>query len=50
MVNVCEENTGVYVCITHKQVIPCDGGDQHLISNWKADVDKILETMENENG
>jgi hypothetical protein len=48
MINVYNDDS-IYVCITHQCVIPCVEGDQHLISNWKSDVEKILE-MVNNNG
>lgn len=48
MINIHEDDS-IYVCITHMCVIPCLQGEQHLISNWKTDVDKILE-MVNDNG
>lgn len=40
------EDEDIYVCITHQSVCPCDKGDKHLISNWTADVKKILSLME----
>ena len=42
----CLEDLETYVCITHQTVCPCNKGEQHLISNWKADVKKILSIME----
>jgi len=36
------ENGDIYVCISHQVVAPCNEEGQHLISNWKADVEKIL--------
>lgn len=36
----------MYVCITHQCLVPCNTGDNHLISNWNADVQKILNIME----
>jgi hypothetical protein len=41
-----EEESDIYVCITHQTIVPCDQGEHHLISNWLVDVQKILETME----
>lgn len=38
-----DEESDIYVCITHKCIIPCQEGDRHLVSNWPADVRKILE-------
>lgn len=35
----------VYVCITHQSIAPCEQGDKHLISNWQADVVKILSVI-----
>jgi len=47
---VCpEEDFENYVCITHQTLCPCNEGEQHLISNWAADVRKILKMMENKN-
>ena len=39
------DDEDVYVCITHQSFIPCEKGEQHLISNWKTDVDKIKKIM-----
>ncbi len=39
-------NGEVYVCISHATIVPCEEEGQHLISNWLADVQKILEIME----
>jgi hypothetical protein len=38
-----------YVCISHKSIIPCDYEGSHLISNWKPDVEKILELIKEKN-
>lgn len=35
-----------YVCISHLQKIPCEGGENHLISNWPSDVAKVLDSMQ----
>jgi hypothetical protein len=40
------QNADLYVCISHGTIAPCEHEGQHLISNWAADVQKILETME----
>jgi len=40
------EDSDIYVCITHKQLMPCTDGDHHLVSNWVSDVQKILKIME----
>jgi hypothetical protein len=46
-----EENLETYVCITHHSLVPCEQGENHLISNWNTDVNKILKLMrEKENG
>lgn len=44
------EDSGIYVCITHGTVAPCEEGEHHLISNWASDVRKIIKNMENNNG
>jgi hypothetical protein len=44
------EDSEIYVCITHQRVVPCDEGDHHLISNWVVDVKKIMRLMEKKNG
>ena len=44
-----DEDEHIYVCITHQHELPCDDGENHLISNWKSDVEKILR-MVNKNG
>ena len=49
MQNVYNEDE-TYVCITHINICPCKEEGNHLISNWKVDVDKILKIMENNNG
>lgn len=36
------EESEKYVCITHQQILPCDEGKYHLVSNWIVDVNKIL--------
>jgi hypothetical protein len=43
-------DNSIYVCITHRTICPCDKGENHLLSNWYADVKKIKELMEKENG
>lgn len=43
------EDSGTYVCITHQQLLPCDEGIYHLVSNWIVDVTKILNLMEEYN-
>jgi len=40
------EESGIYVCITHQMILPCETGDHHLVSNWVSDVQKILKIME----
>lgn len=40
--NIYDDHESLYVCITHKCILPCQDGDNHLISNWKSDVEKIL--------
>jgi len=40
------EDSDTYVCITHKQLMPCIEGQNHLVSNWITDVTKILNVME----
>ena len=45
-----EDDNEVYVCITHQCIAPCEEGDNHLISNWAADVRKIMKLMEKKNG
>jgi hypothetical protein len=40
------EESSTYVCITHQQVLPCNIGKHHLVSNWVTDVHKILKIME----
>lgn len=44
------EDGEFYVCISHQVVVPCEYEGQHLISNWKSDVKRILEIMEAKNG
>lgn len=39
------DDESTYVCITHQCILPCEDGDNHLISNWKSDVEKILRTV-----
>ena len=46
IVNDIYEDSDTYVCITHKQLMPCIGEGNHLISNWVSDVQKILTIME----
>jgi len=36
------DDSPIYVCITHRQEVPCDEGEHHLVSNWPTDVDKIM--------
>jgi hypothetical protein len=43
-----QEDCAKYVCITHQTMFPCTRGDQHLLSNWSADVKKIISIMETE--
>lgn len=40
------EESSIYVCITHQQVLPCETEKYHLVSNWISDVQKILKIME----
>jgi hypothetical protein len=40
------DDEGIYVCITHHTITPCEEGDHHLISNWATDVKKILKIIE----
>jgi hypothetical protein len=40
------EDSDTYVCITHKQLMPCIEEGSHLVSNWVSDVQKILKIME----
>jgi hypothetical protein len=37
------DQLGEYVCITHKQALPCENLGYHLVSNWPSDVRKILD-------
>ena len=46
LVNDVFEDSGIYVCITHQRLLPCDEGQYHLVSNWIVDVTKILNMME----
>lgn len=39
------KDSELYVCISHQVVAPCEEEGQHLISNWKPDVEKILEII-----
>lgn len=48
--DMCSNDSGIYVCITHQKMIPCEEGEHHLISNWKPDVDKILELIKERDG
>jgi hypothetical protein len=41
-----DDDSDVYVCITHQKIVPCEEGEQHLISNWASDVKKILSIIE----
>ena len=38
-----DEDSDIYVCITHLCVIPCGQGDYHLVSNWPPDIKKVLD-------
>lgn len=38
-----DDESDIYVCITHRCIIPCPDGEHHLVSNWPSDVRKILE-------
>lgn len=40
------EESSTYVCIMHQKILPCEIGEHHLVSNWVADVQKILKIME----
>ena len=46
LTNDVYEDSEIYVCITHRELMPCEKGDHHLVSNWISDVQKILKIME----
>jgi len=35
-----------YVCITHQCFLPCEKGENHLVSNWVSDVYRIRKMLE----
>lgn len=43
------EDADFYVCISHTSVAPCDHEGAHLISNWKPDVEKIMDLIREKN-
>lgn len=45
VINIFDED-GQYVCISHMQIIPCDFGDHHLVSNWPTDVARVLDRIQ----
>lgn len=41
-----DEESDIYVCISHISLVPCSGGEFHLVSNWPPDVINVLNRIE----
>lgn len=34
-----------FVCISHLSQWPCNAGEYHLLSNWPADIKKVVDNI-----